>query len=309
MSGGWVAGGVRARLLAAERRLGPDGAREVARAGSLPAALLVLARTPYRADVELGQSLEDTQRAVATTLLLELRLLAGWLPGDALALLRALAAWYELVNIEDRLAYLGGAPARRPFELGALGSAWPAAAEAQGLEEMRRLLASSGWGDPDGATPAQAGIGLRLAWARRVAAEAPEARAWAAGALALLVARALYVSGIPVEQLEVPAPVLLGSAWQTADTYARFAAVLPRDAAWALEAAPSPAELWRAEARWWTLVEQDAGRLLRSSAPGRRVVVGAVALLAVDAHRTAAALAAAARHGLTGVEEAFDAAA
>jgi hypothetical protein len=209
--------------------------------------------------------------------------------------------------VEDRLAYLGGAPFRPPFELGSLAVAWPRAAGAQSLGELRTALASSGWGDPGGETPAQIGMGLRLAWARRVAALVPEVRAWAAGAVALLLARELFVVGLPVELLPLPAFTLLGPGWQRARTFDRFVEELPADAAWAFEGIAGPENLWRAEAGWWARCEAEARELLQGTIGDRRVVAGAVALLAADAHRVSAALGAAARRELAGVEEAFDA--
>ncbi|HSB37649.1 MAG TPA: hypothetical protein VLD13_01075 [Gaiellaceae bacterium] len=309
MSAAWVSGSVRARLLVAERRLGAEGARELGGSATVRDALVALGRTPYRREISLGLGLEEAQRALAVKTLLDLRLLAGWLPQEALSLLRALAGWYELANVEDRVAYLEGAPLRQPFELGGLASAWPRAAGAQSLEELRQALAPTAWGDPGGETPAQLGLGLRLAWAHRVADAAPGAGAWAAGATALLVASTLFVAGLPVEALPVPPVRLLGPAWQAAGTFPRFREALPADAAWALEGVESPEQLWRAEARWWARVEEEGARLLRGSRPGPEVVVGATALLAADAHRASSALAAAARRGLPAVEEAFDAAA
>jgi len=308
VSAAWIAGSVRARLLVVERRLGAAGARSLAAAPSLPAAIAALGRTPYRRELGSARSLAEVQRAVAAKVLVELRLLAGWLPGDALGLLRALAGWYELANVEDRLAYLAGAPARPPFELGSLAVAWPRASGAQSLEELRAALASSSWGDPGGETPTELGLGLRLALARRVAAEAPEASSWAAGAAALLVARELYVVGLPVELLPLPAVRLLGSGWSAAATFDRFAAALPPAAAWPLDGVAGAGSLWRAEAHWWQRVEQEARRLLASQVAGRATVLGASALLAADARRVSAALAVAARRGLSGVEEVFDAA-
>lgn len=309
MSGAWIAGSVRAQLLASERRLGAEGAREIAAAPSLSAAVAALGRTGYGRAVRLERGLAGAQRGIASANLLNLRVLAGWLPADALGLLRALAAWYELVNIEDRVAYLDGLELRHPFELGALAVAWPRAAEAQTVEELRRVLAATPWGDPDGLTPAQLGLGLRLAWARRVDAEAPEARRWTAAAVALLLARELFVSGIPVDLLPVPAVTLLGRGWSSAATFAELVEALPPDASWAFDGIETAADLWRAEGRWWRQVEEDAASMLHGSVAGRGVVVAAVALLAVDARRTSSALTAAARRGLPGVREAFDAAA
>ena len=307
MSGAWIAGSVKARLIVAERRFGAAAARRLAASPSLHDALVELERSPYRRELGHTRSLADAQRALLSTVLLELRLIAGWLPSDALGLVRTLAGWYELVNLEDRIAYLGGAPLRPPFELGSLDVAWSAASGAQSLGELRSALAPSAWGDPGGETPAEFGLGLRLAWARRVAADVPEASTWAAGATGLLVARELFVTGLPVDTLPLPDFRLLGSAWPAARTYERFVEALPAQAAWALDAATDPDLLWRAEAGWWTRVEREARALLGSAVAGRNVVVGAAALLAADARRVAVALGAVARRGLPGVEEVLDA--
>jgi hypothetical protein len=66
-----------------------------------------------------------------------------------------------------------------------------------------------------------------------------------------------------------------------------------------------PGDLWRAEARWWARVEQEGGALTRHPSPGHERVVGAVALMAVDAWRVRAALERAASGG--GPLEDFDA--
>lgn len=309
MTADWIAGSVRARLLVTERCIGPEEAAELAASPSLRDALVKLGRTPYRREIGLELGLGDAQRAIASKALLDLRLLAGWLPGDALGLLRALAGWYELANLEDRIAYLGGAPLRQPFELGSLAAVWPRAVGAQSLDELRRALAASAWGDPGGDTPAELGLGLRLAWARRVAAEAPEVRLLAAGASALLLARELFVVGLPVEILPLPAFALLGAGWRGAGTFARFLEELTPEASWALDGIAGPEELWRAEARWWARCEQEAHALMQGAVASRRVVIGAVALLACDARRVATALEAVVRRGLPGVREVLDAAA
>ncbi|MGZ4389632.1 MAG: hypothetical protein ACXVZL_09655 [Gaiellaceae bacterium] len=309
MSGAWIAGSVRAQLLASQRRLGAEHARDLAAAPSLSAAVAALGRTGYGREVRLERGLAGAQRAIAATTLLNLRVLAGWLPGDALGLLRALAAWFELVNIEDRVAYLGGLELRHPFELGALAAAWPRAAEAQSIEELRRVLAGTPWGDPDGLTPAQLSLGLRLAWARRADAEAPEARRWTAAAVALLLARELFISGVPVDLLPVPQVTVLGAGWRSAATFAEFVESLPPEASWVFAGIETTADLWRAEGSWWHRLEVDAESMLHGSVAGRGVVVAAVALLVADAHRAVSALEVAARRGLPGVEEAFDAAA
>ena len=55
-----------------------------------------------------------------------------------------------------------------------------------------------------------------------------------------------------------------------------------------------PEDLWRAEARLAARVEADGFGLLRASRPGPAVVLGALAVLCIDAWRVRAALAAAA---------------
>jgi hypothetical protein len=294
MRASWVAGAVRARLLAG-RRLGREGALEAASAGSLPAALAVLAGSSYGRAGQLGPTREEAERTIAASTLLELRVLAGWLPRTAVELMRALSAWFELANIEDRLAYLAGAEARPPFELGALGVAWPRAASSQTTAEVRSAVAASLWGDPGDETPAAIHSWLRVAWARRLAEEAPEAREWIAGALALLVGRDVVAGAVPRERARRTASRLLGSGWERADTLGQLAVALPASAAWALEGVARPADLWRAEVRWWARLERDAETMLRRPSDARAVVIGAVALLAADARWATAAVEAAAR--------------
>jgi hypothetical protein len=112
-----------------------------------------------------------------------------------------------------------------------------------------------------------------------------------------------------VDILPLPAFALLGSGWQTAGTFARFAESLPPDGVEALAGISGPEDLWRAEARWWAKRELDALRLMQAGLAHRGAVIGAVALLAADARRVTVALEAAARRGLPGVEEALDEAA
>jgi hypothetical protein len=188
MSAGWIAGNVRGRLMLG-RRLGPEGVRSVAACGSLGTALELLQGTAYGSPDHDVVDLEDAQHVVAARTLLWLRTLAGWLPRGALETVRALGAWFELVNVENRLAYLHGSGLRAPFEVGALSTSWPRIALAQSPNELRDALRGSVWGDPGGEDPAAVHLGLRLAWARRVLGSVPEAAPWAGDALALLRAR------------------------------------------------------------------------------------------------------------------------
>ena len=304
MSAARVAGSVRARLLL-EHRAGTETALLVARAGSLENAVGLLSAADVVADPR-GASLETAQRDVAASLALRIRLLAAWLPRDGAAGIRALAAWFELANIEDRLAYFGGAELRTPYELGMLSSIWASAAATQSVDELRRLLAGSSWGDPGSDDPDDLHLALRLAWARRVSAQVPVARAWAAGAVALLLAAELLVAKRPVDD-DLVRRVRLGGSWAEAGSIAELRGLLPRVAAWALDGVDDPADLWRAELAWWRRVAADAELLTRSPLGGSEVVIGAVALLAFDAMLLTVALAVAAQGGRAAAREVFDA--
>ena len=103
LSPGWVAGSVRARHLLA-RRLGRSDAWALAQAPSLDDALERLAGSAYGHRCRPGLDLADAQRAVAGTALWHVRVLAGWTPPRGLEPVRALAAWFEIANVDDRLA-------------------------------------------------------------------------------------------------------------------------------------------------------------------------------------------------------------
>ncbi len=304
MSAGWVAGSVRARLLL-QHRVGTETARLVAQAGSLESAIGLLSASGSVPDAR-RPSLEAAQRGVAALLSLRIRLLAAWLPRDAAGGLRPLASWFELVNIEDRLAYFGGADLRAPYELGILSTVWAGAAATQSADELRHLLAGSSWGDPGSDDPEDIHLALRLAWARRVAAQVPAARPWAAGAVALLLAAELFVAGRGVDD-ELVRRVRLGRSWPQAGTLAELRGLLPRAGAWALAGVDDPADIWRAELAWWRRVAADAELMTRSRLDSSDVVIGAVALLAFDAMLLTVALAVAATGGSAPAQEVFDA--
>jgi hypothetical protein len=293
LSAGWVGASVRARLLL-RRRLGRERAAQLARSGSLREAIVSLLPTAYGRELEPGHDLEAAQRAVAASTLLHLRLLSGWLPPGSAEFMRSLAAWYEVVNAEDRLAYLLGAELRPSFDLGGLASAWPAASQAVDSTELRQALAASAWGDPGGMKPDELHLALRTSWANRVAASVPEVGDLVAGGLALLLGRELFVTGRPVDLLlrrHVPA---LGVEWERARTFAELATSLPPRATWVLNGVDAPEQLWQAELAWWARVESDGRELMLRSREGRAAVTGAVLQLAVDTWLTASALAAAA---------------
>jgi hypothetical protein len=151
---------------------------------------------------------------------------------------------------------------------------------------------------------------MRLSWAVRVAEVVPDARPWASGGAALLLAREVVLAGQrpTVEAIRIAAP-LLGSTWVGATTVATLRAALPHDARWALKAVQDPSDAWRVEAAWWLRVERDGFALLRGPVTTAAPVIGMAAVLAVDAWRVRAALSVAARGGVLapGALEAFDA--
>ena len=321
MTAAWVAGTVRAKAMA-RNRLGAQAARRLAACRSLPEAQRALAATSYARAGQPGQPLAATQRAVAEMILWDVRVLAGWLPSDGVQLLRALACWFEIANVDELLQALAGRPAQEEFQLGALATAWPRLRQADSLAGLRAALAASAWRDPGGDTARDIRLGMRARWAARVAAAGDPARTWAAGAAALLLATdrfavgraatppALDSTALDSTALDSALP-LLGQAAAGASSLDRLRADLAAPARWALAGLGSPEgpgsaeDLWQAEAAWWARVDRDGHLLLRSSGPDSGPVLGAVAVLAADARRVCAALEIAARGG--GPLEAYDA--
>ncbi len=318
MSAAWVAGSVRARALARPRPAAA-AARELAVARSLPDALAALGPTAYGGRLAAGDGLAAVQRTIAAETLWRMRVLAGWLPGTGVTALRALAGWFEIANVEAHLRTLAGQPAEAPYRLGRLATAWPRLAACGSPAELRAALAASPWGDPGGDTPRDIGLGMRLSWADRVRSRAPDAAGWATAAVALLVARERFAAGdgsaaqgagsgvagrLP-PGAAVAASRLIGTRAIGAQSLDAFAAALPRHAGDLVRDVVQPADLWRAEVRWWRRLRAE-GTALRSApgfAAGR--AVGAVAVLAAGAWLDRAALELAARGG--GPLEAFDA--
>ncbi|HYN57858.1 MAG TPA: hypothetical protein VES03_11740 [Motilibacterales bacterium] len=297
MSTGWVAAGVRARAMS-QRRVGAAGARDLAGRASVASAVTALAETPYGHDVHLGQDLAQAQHAVAATVLWNMRVLAGWVPTGSARVLRSLAGGFEVANVDERIRELGGSTVDPPFRLGSMGVAWTRAARAGSLPEIRQVLASSAWGDPGAGTAAAIRLSMRLSWSAQVSVGVPVAREWAAGAAALVLVREVLVGQAdPTTPAVRAATRLLGSRWTGTRTLRAFADALPPDARWALEGVEDPGDLWHAEARWWSRVGSDGAVLLRRPVTTPAPVLGAVALLGVDAWRVRAALEVAARGG------------
>ena len=146
----------------------------------------MLQQTPFRGAAEAGLSLAAAQHAVAETILWDMRVLAGWLPRDGVSLLRLLAGWFEIANVDEGLQMLAGRPSDTEFQLGALATAWPRLSEARSTVELRHALAASAWGDPGGDSSRDIRLAMRARWAARVTASGDRARAWATAALELL---------------------------------------------------------------------------------------------------------------------------
>ncbi|MGW5419405.1 hypothetical protein [Streptomyces sp. NPDC003943] len=304
MGAGWVAGVSRAGALTSQR-LGAGATRELAASASLAHALRGLDGSPYRAAVAAESSLAAAQRGVTAALLWNLRVLAGWLPHGGARLLRPLASGFEIANVEALLrSFSGAAPPPPPYRLGTLGTSWRRLERATSAGAVRRVLATSPWGDPGVESPWAVGIGMRMAAAARTATVGP-ARTWAEGRAALLVAREVFVHGrVLPTPVRLRAAAVLGARALEASGFREFRDRLPTGARWFVEGVDDLADLWRAEARWWAALDRDAEDMLRGSKYGPETVVGAVAALSVDAWRVRAALELAAHGG--GPMEVFD---
>ncbi|HVA30331.1 MAG TPA: hypothetical protein VMU58_03600 [Gaiellaceae bacterium] len=296
MSLPWVAGTVRARLLL-RHRIGRDRALAAAASTTFPAALALLGSGGYRDELQSATDLASAERALAATLLLRLRVLAAWLPPEGASVLRALAGWFELLNIQERRAWFAGGPPPRPFDLGSLSTAWNTLAQAQTPAELRASLARSIWGDPRSERPEQMHVFLRLTLAQRVADTAPELARLADGAVGLLVARELFTEGRPLELLADRRLHRLGRRWQAAPTFTELVVRLPAEASWPLAGIDRTEDLWRCELGWWLEAERAGQRLLRDAGDSRQAVIGAALLLAVDARHASTALGLAALGG------------
>lgn len=303
MSSRWVAGSVRGRSLI-RRRLGADGIQAVASSPSLDAALARLVNSPYARDIQINQSLPEAQRAVSTTALWHIRVLAGWLPGGGAEIARVIAGYWEIANVAAQLGAMESGTRAALFDLGALGGIGQRVREAKRPQDVRTALSHSPWGDPRSNDGAEIVSWLRLRWAERLATSVPDALRWASGLLAILLARELFVAGRrPGRGGWSTSP--LGTGWERTTSIPELAARLPTEARWSLEGIDDGVDLWRAEARWWAAIERAALAQLARFRPGRaQDVVACITLLGVDAWRTRGALALAAHGGRT--IEAFD---
>lgn len=315
MRADWVAATVRARSMA-QRRVGAGTCRELSTLPDLPAAVEALAGSVYADQLSSARTLGSAQQATRRTVLWQLRVLAGWLPaGQDTQLVRAAAARFEADNIVVLAAALQrnsatglepepGSVSAPEYDLGGLATAWPRLRTADSPETLQAMLAASPWGDP-GPAPALPDM-LTAVWLRRLASAAPATRPWAVAGAVLLAARLLLVTGTgTTDRLVSLLRPLIGTGWTEAASLPELTAALSPAAGQVLAEVQEPQELWRAEARLAAQVETDGFGLLRAGLPGPDVVLGAMAVLAADAWRVRAALAAAATG--TGRSEVLDA--
>lgn len=284
MRAGAAARFVRGRGLL-RRRCGRDRTARIAACASLDDALADLAQGPYGRDLRPGMDLASAQHAVQSALLWHLRILAGWESPVRTGPVRLLAAGFEIRNVVTHLVRLSSSSASSPssgyFNLGSFATVWEAIRNEESPGGVRRDLSRSGWGDPGGVEPAQVLLAMRLAWARRITEQVPDAAAWARQAALLLWS---YVSSEGLEGHLAPSPLR--------DLHRVVGAR-------ALSAGPPPpaSHLWAAEARWWNDVEGSSRSMVSSGDAGDKGTVGVVGLLAADAWRTGAALGLAGRPG------------
>ncbi|WP_433604140.1 hypothetical protein [Prescottella agglutinans] len=314
MSASWVAGTVRARALA-RRRMGAAAARSLTTSGSVADAVHALTRTPYGHEVRPHDSVATAQRAIGSTLLWHLRVLAGWLPRDGVDVVRLLSGGFEIADLDNSLARARGTPTDQPHWMGTLATAGRRLADASSAADLRTALEASAWGDPGGERPWEISCGTRLNWADQIVGRIPEAAAWARAQTALLLVRTVRVQEHALAPpLARRAGTIVGPAFVDAVASANLpvdelARHLPADTRWVLDGLGTLDDAWRTEARWCHRVEADGFALLRGAGFGQGPVVGAIAVLAIDAWRVRAALSAAARRAVVGsaATEAFDA--
>jgi len=306
VTAGWVAASTRGRALL-RRTIGADVARSVAVAESWPSARDDLRATVYGVELPSTADRRTARRAAATATAWQLRVLAGWLPPASSGLARVFAAPIEIANIQAHLAQLTtGTALSPPVPLGTLGVAWSAVAGLRSADQVRSVLARSPWGDPGGADRATISLGLQVAWARRLARQAPVAATWAHGGAALLVAREQFafdrsIADVTGRELDR----LLGTAWRGASTTPELTERLPKSARWIFANVTSADDLWHAETTLLHRVATDSERVNAAARNGRDAVAAIMALLLVDLWRVDAAIEAAGRAPI--VTEVFDA--
>ena len=245
------------------------------------------------------------RRAATVATAWQLRVLAGWLPPASSGMVRSFAAPLEIANIEAHLEHVTHGTPVVPIALGTLGVAWPGARRTRTADELRSQLSRSAWGDPGGIDRTTVAVGLRVAWARRLARQTKLSAGWARGGAALLAARErLAFDRTIAETTARELDRLLGRGWRKASTIAEFAERLPK-VAWVFDGVDTTADLWRAEITVVGRVAADAHRVVAAGGNVRDSVASILALLLVDLWQVHAAIETAGRTPM--VTEVFDA--
>lgn len=302
MTAGWVAASTRGRSML-RRTIGAAGAGLLATADSWNEARSRLATTVYGASMPADADRATARRLAGAATVWQLRVLAGWLPPASSGLARTFAAALEIADVDRHLARLdrpadaGTEPPGR-VELGSLATAWPRVERATTIEQVRKVLARSAWGDPGGDDALDIQIGLRIAWGRRLLRQAPTTTDWVHGAAAVLVARERFLFGRDIP--DVPARTLdrmLGSTWRSGTTVQDLAEALPSSAAWPLAGVSDSGAgaLWSSELAVVDRVDRDARRTVGTGRNGRGTVAAVMASLLVDLWRVTAAIESAGR--------------
>ncbi len=297
MSAGWVAAQVRSQSLASHC-VGPAGAREIAGAGSLDAALEVLATSCYGERLHPGLDLAASEHEVFASVLWNLRVLAGWSPALGASRFHVLAGVFELMNLRGELGRLEGNQFATPFELGSLASISSHVAPLT-LDELRDVLRRSPWGDPGVLDASEVNIALQFTLARRIIDGVPEAAKWAQTYATLVLSRLVTEVG-PLDADSTSAAnvrAILGSRALSATSLGELHDSLPRDVASILNGVSGPDNLWLAEVQWRTRLWDEALESLRRGGAGPETVVAAIAVQFADALRIRTALEVAGRAG------------
>ncbi|HWF40919.1 MAG TPA: hypothetical protein VN683_02435, partial [Acidothermaceae bacterium] len=249
MTGAWVSADVRA-IAMSHRTIGRAAASSLAACTDLAAALTQLQSSPYARDVRPSHDLADAQRAVASTLLWNVRVLAGWVPANGVGMLRIAMAWFEILNVEARLRPAERRPVPPRFEMGSLAST-SGGSESVTRSNVVDRLRTTWWGQPSNESLWAIGLAMRSRLIDRASSGVPGASAWAAGAAALIVAREQVIAGnqLPSDVRRNLAHTLRRDAFE-AQSLEALRERLPRRASWVLDNVDSPEDMWRAESGW-----------------------------------------------------------
>jgi hypothetical protein len=246
------------------------------------------------------------QHAVGAHALWHLRILAGWVPPKGVSIIRALAGWFEIANVEAMAASTNQTvELAARYELGRLSVIGHGARHARTLVELRKAVAASQWRDPGGETVESLLIGMRLGWAGLIRQAATDRREWGSGLAAMILAQDLFLPGAAHRNASVRRAQGIGSGWQNTTDLASYIAALPAAAAWVFADVQGVEELWRAEDTWWERIAADGADLLLTSQLGRGTVTGAAAVIVADARGTQVSLSRSARAGAHGRDHAL----